>query len=206
MLVENNLNVDEQHDKVVEKEAHVSKKERFNKRNQERKHNEKASISEEIENVVSETIVETTEDEVVNVIKEYQQPAKIGCISNVTFVKAEMTEPESCTLETTEITVGELTATEVSISNKHAGFSAITNIHHSEMTEPTSLELEAVEKSESIAQDELFINEIRAAGFATIKNLYSAPMTEAKEADIKFDKESIVAEVEVVTETENKEE
>lgn len=206
MLVENNLNVDEQHDKVVEKEAHVSKKERFNKRNQERKHNEKASISEEIENVVSETIVETTEDEVVNVIKEYQQPAKIGCISNVTFVKAEMTEPESCTLETTEITVGELTATEVSISNKHAGFSAITNIHHSEMTEPTSLELEAVEKSESIAQDELFMSEIRAAGFATIKNLYSAPMTEAKEADIKFDEESIVAEVEVVTETENKEE
>jgi ribonuclease E len=204
MLVENNINVDEQHNKVVENEAHVAKKERFNKRNQERKHNEKTS-KEEDKSVVSENTVETTITEVVSVVKEYQQPAKIGCISNVTFVKAEMTEPESCSLQATETTVGELTSTEVSISNRHAGFSAITNIHRCEMTEPTSLELEAVEKSESIPQDELFMNEIKAAGFATIKNLYSAPMTEAKEADVKFDEEIVVVESEVVTETEDKE-
>lgn len=117
------------------------------------------------------------------IVPEYVTPETIGCISNVTFVQAEMTEPEACELPATEPSIGIVSDTAVSISGRYAGFSSLKNISHVEMTEPQACELPATEPSVGRDENTEFAPEHGFAGVASIKNLTAVGMTEAKETE-----------------------
>lgn len=129
---------------------------------------------------------------------EYRTPARIGCISNVSFVAVAMTEPAPCDLDEVAPSAGIETETPTGACGRHAGFSSISNLAHVEMTEPEAGELPVVEPSSGTEQNELFNEAAGFAGVSSIRNLTTVPMTEAgaKEESVP----EVYAEAEVKTE------
>lgn len=139
------------------------------------------------ENLTETAQVQAVETEVAAVKQsaraEYVTPAKIGCISNVSFVAVPMTEPESCNMDEVAPSDGTETETPSNACGRHAGFSSITNLAHVEMTEPESRELQTVEPSCGTEQNELFNANAGFSGVSFIRNLTAVPMTEAGAED-----------------------
>jgi ribonuclease E len=119
------------------------------------------------------------------ILPEYIAPAKIAVIQNVTFTKAEMTEPNPCVLADVEPSIGVTTQAAYTHAEKPSGFSSIENVIKVGQTDPLACELASVTPSEGRDLDGLFNENARAAGFNTISNYVHCEMTQPKEIAVK---------------------
>ncbi len=108
----------------------------------------------------------------------YVPPARVGCLPNVSFATADMTEPEPGDLPPAEPARAAEPAPFAGASGRHAGLSALKNPAGADMTEPAPGELPAAPAAAGTPQDEPFNPRAAFAGFAGLKTLAAVPAAE----------------------------